>query len=298
MFEQFQGQSLIKFSDTFNTSEKCKKYLANYKWKEGFNCSKCNNVQYWKGIKQFTRVCKNCRHVESVTSNTFFHKVKFDLRKAFLIIFEMSTSSKGTSSVNIGQRYEINQKTAWLFMSKVRNAMKSQEKHPLEGSCEVDECYLGGHEEGKIGRGSVSKKKIVVVIEKSGEYGIKRAYAVKIENCSSHELSKIFTKHISQKAKVKTDKWKGYKPLMKSYNIEQEKSMPNVNFNLTHRFIQGLKSWLRGVYHHVSEQHSQSYLNEYCYRFNRHGSKGTIFDNLIKRMMQKPYFQPLSIKSN
>lgn len=285
MFEQFQGQSLIKFADTFKTSEECKNYLSHYKWHSGFTCSKCGHSHNWKGIKAFTKVCKNCRHVESVTANTLFHKVKFDLRKAFLIIFEMSTTSKGTSGTNLAKRYEINQKTAWLFMSKVRKAMGSSGKHSLEGHCEADECYIGGHKEGKVGRGADNKKKVAVIIETSGEYGIKRGYAMKIDNCSSKELGKLFEKHVGNRAEVKTDKWKGYLPLMSDFNIVQEKSEPTVNFKLTHRFIQGMKSWIRGVYHHISDKFTQSYMDEYCYRFNRHGSKVNIFDNLVQKMM-------------
>jgi transposase-like protein len=291
MFEQFKGVSLIKFSDTFKSMEECKKYLSHYKWDNGFVCSKCGHDQNWEGIKPYTKVCKNCRHVESVTANTLFHKVKFDLRKAFLILFEMSTSSKGTSSPNIANRYDINQKTAWLFMSKIRKAMESSGLHLLKGDCESDECYIGGHKEGKVGRGSDKKKTVAVVIEKSGEHGIKRAYAVKIANCSSKELGRVFDKFISKTANVKTDKWKGYLPLVQSFNIVQEKSDPKVNFKLTHRFVQGLKSWVRGIYHHISEDFTQSYLDEYCYRFNRHGSKETVFDNLVQKMMAtKPLY--------
>lgn len=292
MFEQFKGQSIIKFNEVFDTSEKCKNYLANYKWKDGFKCSKCSGTDCWKGIGPFTKVCKSCRHIESVTSNTLFHKVKFDLKKAFMIVFEMSTSSKGTSSVNLAKKYDINQKTAWKFMVKVRRAMESSKQHPLMGDCELDECFVGGYEEGKVGRGADSKKQVAVVIEKSGEHGIKRAYAVQIENASAKELEKIFVNHISKTAHVKTDKWRGYGPLAKNYTIQQEKSEPKKNFKSMHRFIQGLKSWVRGTYHHVSKHYLQNYLDEYCYRFNRHALKEIIFDNLIQRMVKA---QPLTL---
>ena len=36
--------------------------------------------------------------MQLVTSNTLFHKVKFGLRKAFFICFEMATTSKGLSA--------------------------------------------------------------------------------------------------------------------------------------------------------------------------------------------------------
>lgn len=66
-----------------------------------------------------------CQHVESETANTLFHKAKFGLHKAFYVVFEMSTSSKSVSSIQMGKRFDIRQGTAWYFMQKVRRAMKS-----------------------------------------------------------------------------------------------------------------------------------------------------------------------------
>jgi len=285
MFEQFIGRSLIKFTETFTDSEKCKKYLAEVKWSNGFNCSSCGHTHHWEGVKPYTKVCKNCRYIESVTANTLFHKIKFDLRKAFLILFEMSTSTKSCSSTVMAAKYDINQKTAWLFMSKIRQAMASSQSSPIQGSCEVDECFVGGSEPGKIGRAADKKKTVAIVVNKAGETGIKRAYAIKINNCSSKELKRLFDGHISPQAEVVTDKWRGYEPLCKDYIIKQEKSIPQENFQVVHRFIQGLKSWLRGIHHHVSDNFLQGYLNEYCYRFNRNQIKPKIFHLLVERMV-------------
>ncbi len=78
-------------------------------------------------------------------------------------------------------------------------------------------------------------KKPVVIIEKSGDHGIKRAYVKKIENTSSDEIRPIFTNHVGINATVKTDKWTAYTKLSKEFNIVQEKSNPKVNFKLTNR---------------------------------------------------------------
>ncbi len=49
----------------------------------------------------------------------------------------------------------------------------------------------------------------------------------------------------------------------------------------------GFKSWLRGMHHRVI--HLQSYIDEYCYRFNRSNMKEGLFENLILRMVnQRP----------
>ncbi|MDR2926943.1 MAG: transposase, partial [Cytophagaceae bacterium] len=63
-------------------------------------------------------------------------------------------------------------------------------------------------------------------------------------------------------AEVKTDKWAGYLPLAaKGWNIEQEKSKGGKNFELIHRFIMGLKGWVRGIYHKISQKYAQGYLD-------------------------------------
>ena len=49
---------------------------------------------------------------------------------------------------------------------------------------------------------------------------------------------------------------------------------------------------LRGIYSWVSEFSIDRYLAEYSFRINRSQSKETIFNNLIKRLIErKPIFQ-------
>lgn len=285
--ELFQGLNVLDFLRRFSSEEECLKYLSYHKWANGFCCIKCEGRTFWPGPKSkpYNKVCKLCRHSESPTANTLFHKNKFGLVKAFAIAFDCSTTTKGFSSAVINKRYGINKNTAWAFMHKIRQAMKSSQNYPITGHCEVDEFYVGSKESGKTGRGAQKKKKVVVVIEKSGEFGIKRAYMRKIRNTSSDEIRPLFAAHISPEAKVLTDKWTAYTKLKADYNITQEKSVPKTNFILTNRFVQGVKSWIRTIYHHVSDGHFQSYLDEYCFRFNRNNSKQSIFDNLMKRMV-------------
>lgn len=284
--EQFKGTNLIDFIERFSNEEKCKDYLAHIKWSDGFECSKCKHTAFWmKKDDPYVRVCKGCRHINSSTADTLFHKVKFGLRKAFLILFEMSTTTKGCSSPVFARRYGINQKSAWLFISKVRKAMASSRQYPLTGSCEVDEILIGGKREGKPGRGASGKKKVAVVVEKYGYNGIKRAYGVRISNFTTEEIRRIFDQHINKTASVKTDLWRAYNPLKEEWQISQSKSNPLENFQTIHRFIQQLKSWIRGIFHKVSDKYLQGYLDEFCFRMNRHLHKETNFNTLVNRMI-------------
>lgn len=290
-FSAFKGLNQIEFSEKFSTDDICKHYLLQYKWGGGFKCTKCDSEHYYQ-LKEsaFLRECKSCRHVNSVTAGTLFHKVKFSIKKAFHLVYYMACTTKNVSANQAAQMVGVNKNTAWLFSQKLRKAMESSEPYPLQGEVEVDEFFVGGIEKGKKGRGNETKSMVAVAIEKNGKHGIKRAYAVKIANGSTQQLTKLFTKHISKKAKILTDKWRGYNPLQSLYNITQEKSKPDENFKEMHRFIQGIKSWYRGIHHHISPEYLQAYLNEYCYRFNRSIYKETRFDNLIQRLV---YAQPM-----
>jgi len=290
--EQFKGKNILNFIKELPNDDACKAYLAKYKWQDGFICSKCGGE---KGCmkKDYKYHCYSCNHVESSTANTLFHKVKFGIQKAFCIVFEMTTSSKSLSSVQLGERYGISQTSTWFFMQKVRKAMESSKKYPLSDLVHVDEFTVGGKEEGKQGRSyDAKKKKAIIAVELTGKHQVKRVYIKSIDDYSCKSLTPIFEEHISTSAKVFTDKWRGYEPLKSRYNITQIKSDNGKNFKKLHIIIHQVKSWLRTVPTHVSKEHIQKYFDEYSYRINRSQSKGTIWHNtIIKMIKHKPITQ-------
>jgi transposase-like protein len=282
----FTGQNLLEFAEHFKTDENCKEYLANFKWKSSFICLKCKHTKS-QIRRDFSRTCNICSHTETAASNTLFHKVKFGLRKAFFICFEMSTTTKSLSASYMGVRYGVTEKTSRLFMHKIREAMKSSENHPMDGIVHIDEFVIGGKEKGKVGRSYDSKKKkIITALELTDKGKVKRMYALKIDNYSAKELETIFDKHIDKSAKITTDKWKGYRPLSEHYDITQIESNKGMNFMALHTMIHQVKSWIRTTYSSVSDFNINRYLDEFCYRINRSQNKETIFNNLIVRMVK------------
>lgn len=283
----FKGQNLLEFSDRFKTDLDCKEYLAGIKWKESFKCVKCNHGAA-QVRKDFSRTCNICGHTESATANTLFHKVKFGVRKAFFICFEMATSTKSLSASYMGVRYGVTEKTARLFMLKVREAMESSRKHPMDGTVHVDEFVIGGVEKGKVGRSyDAKKKKAVTAVQLTKDAKVRRMYAMRIEDFSARSLQYIFVNNISRSAKVVTDKWKGYRPIARAYDITQIESNKGLNFKALHTMIHQIKSWIRTTYSWVSDFNLNRYFNEFCFRLNRSQSKGTIFNNLITKMVNK-----------
>ena len=214
-----------------------------------------------------------------------FDKCKFSILLAFHIAFKISTKKKGMSSEELSEEYELRQKTCWEFKWKIQQAMKSSGKHPLTGEVHVDEFYVGGEEEGIIGRNPKGKKKLVIAALEIVKGGVGRAYAQVIDDASATSFRPFFEKYISNDATIVTDEWNGYKPLMRDYNIEQRRSDDGKAFPQMHIHIMNIKGWLRGIHHHCSKERMQGYLDEYHFRFNRRVHMDTIFDVLTRRMV-------------
>lgn len=282
----FKGQNLLEFAERFKTDLDCEEYLGLIKWEKGYSCRKCGHKKF-QMRKDFSRTCNICSDIESPTSGTLFHRVKFGLRKAFFICFEMSATTKDMSALQMSVRYGISENTARLFMHKVREAMKSNENNGMKGTVYVDEFTVGGKEENKQGRSyNTKKKKVICAVEVTEAGKVKRFYAEKIKDFSAKSLRGIFEKHIDKSAHVITDEWKGYRPI-KDFKIQQIPSKKGQNFPILHMMIHQVKSWLRTTYSWISEFNINRYLSEFSFRINRSKSKNTIFNNLLKRMIQK-----------
>ena len=105
------------------------------------------------------------------------------------------------------------------------------------------------------------------------------------------DCEEYLDKHISKTAQATTDEWKGYEPI-KDYNITKKPSNNGKNFPTLHKVIHQVKSWIRGIYSWVSEFNIDRYLAEYSFRINRSQNKDTIFNKLMKRVVEhSPVFQ-------
>ena len=283
---KFAGVNSIAFHQRFKTEADCFEYLSILKWEQGYNCKRCSNDSYCSGKRPFNRRCTKCRYDESPTAGTMFDKVKFSILKAFHIVFKIATKKKGMSSTELGNEFGLRQKTCWQFKWKLQQAMQSSLQYPLTGVVHVDEFWVGESEEQKRGR-SKGKKKLIGLALEIVDDGVGRAYAETIANASGKELGRFLKKYVAKAANIIADEWRGYIPLKKHFkNLKQVKSDEGRNFKELHIHIMNIKGWLRGIHHHCSKERIQGYLDEYHYRYNRREHMGTIFDLLLKRMIE------------
>ncbi len=177
--------------------------------------------------------------------------------------------------------------------------MASSGNNPMDGIVHVDEFVLGGREEKKTGRSyDAKKKKAITAVQLTEDGKVRRMYAMKIDDFSAKSLQYIFVDHISRGAQVTTDKWRGYRPIAKAYDITQIESNNGLNFKALHTMIHQVKSWIRTTYSWVSDHNLNRYFNEFCFRINRSQSKDTIFNKLITKMVDSNKIHQAKLVSN
>lgn len=122
MFFKFKE---IEFENQFSTDEQCLKFLANEKWKDGYTCRKCGHTNYCNGKTPFSRRCTRCKHDESATAHTIFHRCKINLSEAFKIAYIVCKSPE-TSSWDISRKLEKRQMTCWKFKKKITECLEKK----------------------------------------------------------------------------------------------------------------------------------------------------------------------------
>jgi transposase-like protein len=282
----FKEIDIQTFTDRFGTKDQCYQYLSDYKWGNGYTCKRCSSEVHIKGKQPFSKRCSKCGYDESTTTGTLFHKLKFDIDKAFEMLYEIVTNKKGANSIWLAEHFALNQKTTWLFRQKVQLAMKSSEKYPLEDEVHVDEFEIGTPQEGEPGRSKSEKKdRIVIALEyRDGKAG--RGYAKVINDYSAKSLKPIFDTHIKDDASILVDGWTGYSPIKENYNIKQILSNKGKNFKMLHIQIRNFKNWLRGIHSYCDSEYLQRYIDEYFFRFNRRNHRKSILDKVLNRFME------------
>jgi hypothetical protein len=70
-----------------------------------------------------------------------FFKVKFGIRKAFFICFEMITLTKSLLASYTGLRYGVTEKTTRLFILKLREVMSLSDTNQMDVEVNVDGSF-------------------------------------------------------------------------------------------------------------------------------------------------------------
>jgi transposase-like protein len=204
----------------------------------------------------------------------------------------VTTQKNGASALGLQRVLGLKKyETAWRWLHKLRRAMVRPGRELLRGRVEVDECYLGGLEEGLPGRLNLKKTLVVVAAQEDGP-GIGRIRMRQMADASAESLLPFVRASAEPGSLIHTDGWLGYLPLERNgyYHevtfLKGKKKTPSELLPRVHRIITLLKRWLLGTHQGaVSHKHLDYYLDEFTFRFNRRRSRsrGKLFFRLAQQ---------------
>ena len=284
-------RNLKEFDIRFRSEAACREYLMQLRWPDGFRCPRCG-CRESSPVRTVLLRCRDCRHQTSVTAGTIFQDTRTSLRLWFQAVWWMTSQKNGVSALGLQRVLGLHSyETAWTWLHKLRRAMVRPGRDLLTGRVEVDECYIGGLEEGLPGRLNLDKALIVVAAQEDGP-GIGRIRMRQIVDASAQSLVPFVQDSVEPGSVIHTDGWLGYAPLeKKGYTHEitflrGKKKTPSELMPRVHRVISLLKRWLMGTHQGaVSHKHLDYYLDEFTFRFNRRRSKsrGKLFFRLAQQ---------------
>ena len=275
---------LMDIQRQFDTEDACRDYLFNLRWPDGFICPVCGCREYYHITTRHKYACKNCRYQASVTAGTVMDRSHLSLRTWIWAIYLMSRDKRGCSAMQLSRLLNLPYNTSWFLLHRIRHAMAERDSnYMLAGIVELDDTYFGKPRKGgKRGRGT-TKTKVVVAVSKDEEGKPKYAKMQVVPDLKGKTIGKFAKACIEEGSSVETDAYRSYrKPLAEKYLhkyqiFDAESDM----LKWLHTIIGNAKVFISGTFHGLGKKHMQSYLDEYCYRFNRRYLGGDIFGRLL-----------------
>ncbi len=177
------------------------------------------------------------------------------------------------------------------MLHRYRAAMIRPGREVLTGRVEVDETFLGGEQAGVRGRGALGKTLVVVAVELRVPRGYGRARMSVIDDAAAATLHKFLVNTVEPGSTVVTDGWGAYPKACRDWFVHEPRPVSGSGHDAhellpaVHRVASLCKRWLLGTHQGgVLPEHTQSYLEEFCFRFNRRHSRarGLLFYRLMQ----------------
>ncbi|RKU27260.1 IS1595 family transposase [Candidatus Poribacteria bacterium] len=297
--------NLLEVLERFPNQERCIEHLEHVRWQGKPVCPKCesidiarkNETQEEGKVGRTGRYnCHTCRTTFKVTQGTVFHGTKIPLHKWFMAIALILNAKKGISSYQLQRDLNLNQKTAWYLLTRIRAEMANK-TNPivLQGIIEADETYIGGkprkenkkedREPAKRGRGT-DKTAVIGAVERGGQ-----VIAEVAKGLTGRDILEFIRRVVNVKeSELMTDEFRAYNALgsqLKHHVINHQEQYVdgNVHTNTIEGFFSLIKRAWTGSHHWYSVEYTPLYVAERCYVYNnRH--RETIFWKFINGSMK------------
>ena len=290
--------NLLTVFQRFPTQESCLAHLERVRWGDNPGCPKCGSVRVAPkadGHREGRWNCHDCHVSFNVLSGTIFEKTKLPLQKWFLAIGLIVNAKKSLSSHQLARDLDLNQKSAWYMLQRIRAQMATDQGSVLlQGIIEADETYVGGKPR-KVNRrddddltppnprGRATRKTPVIgVVERGG-----RVVASVANDLTGKGVLRFIRERVEPAGSLLiTDEYRAYRavrPYMDHAVINHSVRYADgdTHTNTIEGFWALLKRAWYGSHHHYTRAYMPLYVAEAGWKYNnRHN--GNAFGSFLK----------------
>lgn len=258
--------TISSFHSRFATEDACIAYLEQKRWNGSPVCPRCEHAKVYRSSTRKNYKCGKCRRTFTVRNGTIFEDSKMPLKLWFTAIYQLTTTKAGVSSLELADRLDITQKTAWFMLQRIQYAITHKSfLKPLSGTVEVDE-----HEPLKRKPGKGKRTRILSMIERGGE-----VRSQVIENVGHQTITPLVKQNVTKGSKVMSDRWRGY-DYIEQAGYEHgsvghragEYVRGDIHTNTAEGYFSHFHRRVLGIHIHLSKKHMQAYCDMYGYRYN------------------------------
>lgn len=295
---------LLEFYKRYPDEQSCRTAFKISRERTGIRCSKCGNTShYWKKNREEWE-CKKCWHRTRLRVGTVMQSSKLPFQYWFIAMHLMTSTKKTISAKEMQRQLGHNRyEPIWAMMHKLRLVMGSRDEiYMLENEVELDEGFfetvsITRDKAKPLKRGRGSEKQTTVLVSAESETvedeDISKKYSSNkkvgflkmrvIESLKKDDMTDYVEEMVEQGAEIRTDGSNSYNGLHKDYEHkpkvvpkkEASKALPWV-----HLAISNAKRLFLNTHHRIDDDFLQSYLNEFCFKFNRRYF-ANVFDRLL-----------------
>lgn len=292
--------SFMDFEGEFPDDATCLDWLMGHLYPEGVFCPKCDRITKHHRVKSRPAYsCQFCGHYEYPMKGTIFEGSSTSLRLWFHGMYLMASTRCGISAKQLEREVGVSYPTALRMFRQIRSMLDQDSDGPFSGTVEMDGAYFGGRGQWRHGKqrsGSPSaddphKTHVFGMVQRGTDEAHGRVHA-KVEPKPGKNLRANVTRKVVPGSTVHTDEWRAFDQLNDLYThgaVDHSKKV-YVSGNIHVQSIEGFwslaKRGISGVYHGVSTEHLQSYLDEYVFRYNNRGvtARRGMFDAFLSRI--------------
>ncbi len=248
--------TLIEFTQRYATVKACLEHLRQVRWSDGEYCPHCGGTKIYSFKDGLRHKCGDCRRIFRLITGTIFGDSPIKLLpKWFAAIYIDTCHSKGISSVQLAKMIDVQQKTAWFMLHRIREALGNDDAGMIGGDVEIAETYLGGKEKNKRQANRVKGTQGRNTKTKRG--GLTKAF--KVEAADGRSVIPRMFNNMALGFNVRADR---------VCHSAVEYVRGDIHTNSIESFWAFVERIHTGIHHHWSGKHTQHYLNSCAFRLN------------------------------